>query len=156
MFALFGDITFGVSPHTGPTGQSDRFRNSRARHDVLRGKPVLQDIGQELDERRLEFFFDETFCVPVDEWARLVAAYEAREPQPFITGGTFDGRRYVIEELSRDVLKTTRSGGNVVRLSSSMTLIESPVPDLLSSTLSTIRASAAGIGRAEAKPASRR
>lgn len=155
MFALFGSITLGVSHLTGPTKQGDRYRNAYARHDVIRGKPVLQVIGQELDERTLEFFFDETFCNPVSEWARLEAAFQAREAQPFVASGVADGRRYVVNELSRDVLKTTRAGA-VVRLSSAMTLIESPVADLLASTLSSIRAAAPGIGRPEAKPAARK
>lgn len=155
MFVLFGTITLGVSHLTGPTKQSDRYRNSYARHDVLRGKPVLQDIGQELDERTLEFFFDETFCNPESEWSRLMLAYQTREAAAFVAAGAADGRRYVVADLSRDVLKTTR-GGRVVRLSSAMTLLESPVPDLLASVLSSIRAAAPGIGRPEAKPAARK
>lgn len=151
MYAFFGAITFGVSHLTGPARQTDRRRASRARHDVIRGKPVLQEIGDELDERRLEFFFDEVFCDVGAEWGKLLAAYQAKEAQPFISGASYNGRRYVVDELSDDVQRTTRRG-SVTRISSGLTLIESPTPDLLTQMILGIRAAAPAIGRADAKP----
>ena len=66
LLSYLGDIilgTFGSNDYlTGPTSDKLKHKNTWARHDVIRGKPVLQEIGQELDERTFGFFFDETFC----------------------------------------------------------------------------------------------
>lgn len=156
MFAVFGGITLGLSHLTGPTGQSDKYANSYAKHDVIRGKPVLQEIGQELDIRELNFFFDEVFCDPETEWAKLSGIYQLKQAQPFASGTSFDGRRYVVETLTRDVRKTTRRGGAVVRLEASMTLVESPVPDMLSFALGAARDAASAIGSPSKIPNARK
>lgn len=151
MYAFFGAIMFGISPLTGPNAEGERRRNTLARHDVIRGKPVLQRIGEELDERTLGFFFDETFCNPESEWARLEAAYAVKQAAPLIFGTSYGGRRYVVETLERDIQKVSRSG-RVVRLASTMTLIEAPVTNYLSFALSAAAAIAPALGGSASKP----
>lgn len=151
MYAFLGAIMFGVSPLTGPTAEGLRMRNTYARHDVIRGKPVLQVIGQELDERNISFFFDETFCVPELEWARLVSAYQTRTPAPLVYGASYGGRRFVVETLEQEVQKTSRSG-RIVRLASTMSLIEAPVTNYLSFALSAAAAVAPALGVVSSKP----
>jgi len=127
--AMLGSITLGVFGGrdylTGPKSDRERFRNSWARHDVISGKPVLQEIGRELDERELGFFFDEVFCSPATQWARLWSAYTNKVPMPFIAQTGFAGLRYVVETLEKETQKTTKSGV-VVRIEARMTLIEVP------------------------------
>ncbi|MCJ8142972.1 phage tail protein [Ancylobacter sp. A5.8] len=154
MMLWLGDIALGVGTGngalTGPTALSEEYANSYARHDVLRGKPVLQYIGQELDTREFTFFFDEGFCNPLTQWALLQSAYLARTSLPLIAAGGFDGRHFVVEKLGREVLKTTRAG-RVVRLESTLSLIEAPIPSLLSSALSSAARTASALGTVATK-----
>lgn len=139
ILSWLGSVTLGtfggVDYLTGPTADRERLRNSWARHDVISGKPVLQEIGRELDERALKFFFDEVFCNPVLQWARLRAALKAGTPMPFVTQAGFSGVRYVVESLEKQTQKTTRSG-TVVRIEAAMTLIEAPAVNLPDSLMS--------------------
>lgn len=155
-----GDIEIGVGTGrgalTGPTALTEEYANSYARHDVLRGKPVLQYIGQELDTREFAFFFDEGFCEPETQWALLFAAYDVQTALPLIAGGPFNGRHFVVESLGREILKTTRSGGRVVRLASTMSLLEAPIPDLLSAGLSSAVRTASALGSVASKALARR
>lgn len=160
MRILLGDIVLGVGTGagalTGPTALTEQYANSFARHDVLRGKPVLQFIGQDLDTREFSFFFDEGFCDPEAQWRLLLSAYATRVSLPLIAAGPFDGRHFVVESLDRDILKTTRSGGRVVRLESTLSLLEAPIPDLLSAGLSGAVRTASALGSSATKPGARR
>lgn len=136
--AMLGSITLGtfggLDYLTGPKSDEERFRNTYARHDVISGKPVLQEIGRELDERELSFFFDETFCTPAAQWARLWAAYQAKIPLPFVSQAGFGGLRYVVESLEKETQKTNKSGV-VVRIEAKMTLLEAPRANPLDSLM---------------------
>ncbi|MBI0177585.1 phage tail protein [Bartonella apis] len=148
--------TFAANDYmTGPTADKERFRNTWARHDVIRGKPVLQEIGRELDERTFDFFFDETFCTPTVQWARLWTAFQMKTPMPFLTQTGFAGMRYVVESLDKDNLKTTKRGGTVVRMDCTMTLIEAPIINPLDALIGQIR-SGAGLGGADSKPGAKK
>lgn len=159
LLSYLGDIilgTFGSNDYlTGPTSDKLKHKNTWARHDVIRGKPVLQEIGQELDERTFGFFFDETFCNPTNQWSRLWTAYLAKTPMPFVTQTGFSGVRYVVEGLDKDNLKTTKRGGTVVRMECSMTLIEAPLMNPLDAVINNIR-TGAGFGSVEANPAAKK
>ncbi len=129
-FALLGDIILGeastgvAGSWTGPVAAGNGRKAALAEHKVSRGKPVLQDHGDDLDARTLEFFFDETFCSPAIELAKLDAAYAARRALPYVGGdGAFDGRRWVIESLDTKVLRTT-PGGRIVRMQVSLQMRE--------------------------------
>jgi hypothetical protein len=129
-FAYLGDIilgeaTMGVAASwTGPTALGNARKAALAEHKVSRGKPILQDHGDELDTRSLDFFFDETFCSPAAELAKLDAAYAARQALPYVGGdGAFDGRRWLIEGLDAKVLRTTPDG-RVVRMQVGLSLKE--------------------------------
>lgn len=155
MLLYLGNIALGVGTGsgalTGPKSLSEEYANAYARHDVIRGKPVLQIIGEELDTRAFGFFFDETFCVPETQWSLLLAAYKAKTALPLVVAGMFDGRHFVVDRLSRDVQKTSRSG-RVVRLESTLSLLEAPIPDPLSSALSGAVRNAIGLGSSSTKP----
>lgn len=153
ILSFLGSIVLGTSDYlTGPKSDKERFRNSWAKHDVIRGKPVVQEIGQELIEREFDFFFDETFCDPQAEWDRLYSAFMNKEPMPFISGLGFDGTRYLVESLEKDVQKTTRRGGVPVRIEAHITLIEAPAFNLLNDAMGSARDGAPGLGSAGSKP----
>ncbi|QCI65626.1 phage tail protein [Phreatobacter stygius] len=132
IFALLGDIRIGNAVWTGPTSAKETSKATLPEHKVARGKPVVQDMGDELDTKALEFFFDETFCEPQAELARLEMAFAARMPLPFVGGdGAFDGIRWIIEEMDVQTLKTTPFG-RPVRFRISLKMKEVPMPSLLS------------------------
>ncbi|KQI69381.1 hypothetical protein AN189_02850 [Loktanella sp. 3ANDIMAR09] len=131
MIAVFlGSIPLGITGLSGPVGHSISRKNTFAQYDVSRGKPVLHDIGAELNTENFDFFFAEEFCDPRVELARLEAAFALKTPLPllFTTGG-FRGLRYVVEALQVNVRKTDRAG-RIVRVEASMALLEAPVPNL--------------------------
>lgn len=150
MFMLLGDIELGVDVLTGPTSVHEGEKATFSRISVAEGKPVVQDRGDELDTRKMKFFFDETFCDPETEMARLRAARASRMPMPLVGGdGSYTGARYVVEAIDVEIRKTT-FGGRIVRIEASLTLIEAPVSDLgfLQSVLAIARAPALAINAA--------
>jgi phage protein U len=144
-FALLGNIVIGNGVWTGPNRAQESRKATLVEHKVSRGKPVVQDHGDELDSKVLEFFFDETFCEPLDELSKLEGAFHAREPLAYVGGdGAFAGVRYIIEEFSVDTLKTTPNG-RVVRLKVSAKLKEVPSPSPLDVFTAIAAASATGL-----------
>ena len=130
MFAMLGGIRLGTSAFTGPTAGGEGIKAAFAQHKVAEGKPVPQDMGDDLATKTLDFFFDEGFCDPVAELAKLEAARLSRQPLPYVTGaGQYFGQRFWIESLSMKMKRTTPAG-RLVRLDASLSLIEVPVRDL--------------------------
>lgn len=126
MFALLGKIRIGVSAHTGPTASNEALKNDYAEHAVLEGKPVLQKMGEALDLRNLSFFFDETFCDPGAENAKLMAAHITQSPMPLVIGlSIYQGKSFVVEATTIEHQKTTPSG-IVTRLEGKLKLKEAP------------------------------
>jgi hypothetical protein len=111
IFALLGDIKIGDAVLTGPSGVSETQYATLVEHQVARGKPPIQDMGDELLTKRLEFFFDETFCNPQVELLKLQAAFKTRTALAYVAGnGAFHGVRWIIESLDVTTLKTTPFG----------------------------------------------
>lgn len=127
MIYLFGSIPLGIAPLTGPTVHDIDRMATFAQHDTTRGKPALQEIGEELDTQNFEFFFSEEFCDPAAELAKLEAAFALKSPLPLVRGnGVYTGKRYVVETLSVRIVKTNRAG-QPVRIEASIGLLEDPV-----------------------------
>ncbi|SDQ17283.1 phage tail protein [Pseudovibrio sp. Tun.PSC04-5.I4] len=126
-FASLGSFQLGTtSVMTGPTAADETLANDFHEHKVVRGKPVPQRGGEALDRRSFSFFFDESFCSPEGEYARLVAAKISGAVMPFIPGGGgFFGKHYLIKQLKGTTHKTTE-GGRIVRISVSIELVEVP------------------------------
>ncbi|MFD2677996.1 phage tail protein [Camelimonas lactis] len=142
-FGWLGPVRMGI--FTGPTAAGETAKATLARHNVATGKPVVQDVGDDLDAKKLSFFFDESFCDPVTELGQLQGAMNARQPLPYVSGGgSYTGARYLIESLDIKTLRTTPTG-RVVRLEASLTLLECPVQDLVGLATTIARAAAAGI-----------
>ena len=134
---------------TGPTSDSEDKSARFARHDLVRGAPALQDLGDDAGRKQLSFFFDETFCNPEAELLKINAAFKGRIPVKLffdLTG--FEVGVFVIERLRIKRQKTSPSG-RAVRISVDVDLVES--------TGDTVPLAApAGIGRATINPTLRR
>jgi len=130
MFATLGPFTIGLSPFTGPTKAHETSKATFAKLNVADGKPVLQDKGDELNTKKLSFFFDETFCDPGTELDNLESARAARTPMPYVSGdASYTGAQYLIEGIEVTLKKTTLSGA-ITRVEAELSLIEAPVTDL--------------------------
>nr|WP_321460386.1 phage tail protein [uncultured Cohaesibacter sp.] len=127
VYAYLGDFVLGQdNAMSGPKSDSQKWGNSIHQHKVVRGKPVPQYAGEELDKRTLTFFFDESFCDPQSEYVRLKAARSSGSVMAFTSGyGDYDGTHYQITSVSPTIEKTTK-GGRIVRLSASIELLEVP------------------------------
>lgn len=152
-----GSIPLGSSALTGPVGQSIERQNTFAEYAVTRGKPVLHEIGEELDTQTFDFFFSEEFCDPETEKAKLDAAFAIKTPLPLISAsGIRLRKRYVVDSLSTGVSQTDRSG-RLVRFDATIGLKESPVTSLLGLISSIVRDRAPAIaGRAGTNPTLKR
>lgn len=138
MIYLLGSIPFGIVPLTGPVAHGIERLANFAQHATTRGKPALQEIGEELDTQSFTFFFSEEFCTPATELAKLEAAFALKSPLPLSLGnGGFSGKRYVIDSLSIGIIKTNRTG-SPVRIEASMSLLEDPIAGGLFSLLTSI------------------
>lgn len=138
MIYLLGSIPLGIAPLTGPVGHTFDYANTFAQHQPTRGKPVLQEIGSELDRRTFDFFFSEEFCDPASELAKLEAAFALKTPMPLVLGnGVFNGTRYVIESLSGSITHTD-SSGSPVRVEATIGLLEDPIAGGLFSLITSI------------------
>lgn len=147
-FSLLGNLRIGDATWTGPTVMSDTRKASLPEHEVARGKPVVQDTGDDLDRRSLEFFFDETFCDPASEKAKLEAAFAGRTPLAYVGGdGAFSGVRWLIEEFDCDTLTTT-PGGRAVRIKIKAKMKEAPIPSMLGLLTRIAQSAAAGLAGA--------
>lgn len=157
MLFSFGSIPMGTSHPTGPTGQTVARKNAFAQYGVTRGKPVVHDIGEDLDVQTFDFFFSEEFCDPQAELNRLNLAFSLKTPLPLIgLARTFLGKRYVVEALDVTVTQTNRSG-KVVRVEATITLLEAPTPNLFGLLTSIAKAVAPALtGSAPTNPNVRR
>lgn len=150
MLGLFGDSVIGTDHLTGPTSDTETKSARLARHTPLRGRSVLQDLGNDNGTKRLRFFFDETFCDVQVERAKIEAAFQLRVPMRlFLDLRGFEVGVYIIERLRIRNLKTTPRG-RLVRVEIEVELIESPV------RVGGVLDAAAGAARAALNPALRR
>ncbi|MBK9083229.1 MAG: phage tail protein [Rhizobiales bacterium] len=146
IFALLGDILIGDAVWTGPNAAKESRKATLVEHKVARGKPPVQDMGDELDGKTLEFFFDETFCDPVAELSKLQAAFADRAPLAYVAGdGSFEGVRWMVESLDVETLKSTPLG-RPVRMKVSTRLKETPADSPLTFFAALARAGASALG----------
>lgn len=127
LFAMLGQIRMGYSNAlTGPTAITETRANTIYEHQVLRGKPIPQRAGQELDKKAFSFFFDESFCDPQAEYSKLTAAHASGIALPFIFGnGGYLGKSYMVKTLNCTFQKSS-TGGRVTRLEANIELLEVP------------------------------
>jgi phage protein U len=145
IFALLGDIRIGDAVWTGPDSADEERKAALVEHKVARGKPPVQDMGDDNDTKTLTFFFDETFCEPEAELSLLTTAFEIRQPLAYVGGdGSFRGVRWLVEQLKVKTLKTTLAG-RPVRMKVTLKMLECPAPSPLTFFSQIARAAATGL-----------
>lgn len=150
MLGLFGSSIIGTDHLTGPVADTEVKSARLAQHSLVRGKPALQDLGNDAGTKQLRFFFDETFCDPEAELRKIELAFQGRVPlRLFFDLKGFEIGTYIIERLRIRRQKTTRRG-RLVRVEIEVELIESAVP------LGGLLGAAAGVARAALNPGLRR
>ncbi|QRO34123.1 phage tail protein [Chromobacterium violaceum] len=121
MFALLGDIQFELITYFD--GLEASKATKYARHEVMDDKPVLQRVGEELDELTIELSFHDYYCDPEKELRRLEDARVAGKALPLIWGNGVVAGQFVIEKVRVTQQSATRFG-QVTALSASVNLLE--------------------------------
>lgn len=126
IIALLGDIRIGDGVWTGPTAANETAKATLVEQKVARGKPPIQDMGDENMVKTLAFFFDETFCSPGAELSKLKRAFRARTPLAYVGGdGAYAGIRWLLEAVTVETLRSTPHG-RPTRLKVEVSLRECP------------------------------
>ncbi|QIH08915.1 MULTISPECIES: phage tail protein [unclassified Pseudomonas] len=108
MFAILGDIEFTLAG--GITGMEQRGSADWAEHPRIQGKPLLEWIGEGLDEYSLTIELHSVLGDPEARLRALQAAKKKHEPLAFVMGsGQYLGP-YVIVDLSNAIHRATDNG----------------------------------------------
>lgn len=108
MFALLGDIEFTVAG--GITGMEQRGTADWAEHARIKGKPLLEWIGEGLDEINLSIELHINLGDPEKRWRALREAKSKHEPLALVLGsGDYLGP-HVIADLSLQHRRMTATG----------------------------------------------
>ncbi|QOD81895.1 phage tail protein [Chromobacterium haemolyticum] len=121
MFALLGEIQFELIAYFD--GFEVTKATKYARHEVIDGKPILQRVGEELDEPTIELAFHDYYCDPEKELKRLNEARLAGKAMPLIWGNGVVEGQFVIEKI-RVTQQTANKYGKVMSLSATVSLLE--------------------------------
>lgn len=121
MFAVLGDIEFELLVYWD--GFDVTSGVDYAEHSRIEGKPGLQFIGEKLDELSISLVFNDLYCQPDVELARLQDAMVAHQAMALVFGnGDYRGW-FVITDL-RTTSQQTDGYGNVQALSAEISLRE--------------------------------
>ena len=108
MFAQLGDIEFELITYFSGLNESNTF--NYAQHERINNKPILQYLGQDLQEQNIKLNFHASFCVPEDELKKLKNVAKKGEPLKFIKGnGEYVGV-FVITEIVSATEQTSDEG----------------------------------------------
>lgn len=107
MYAQLGNVQFEVLP---VTSLEEKYSYNYAVHPVIEGKPLLQFIGDNLDECTLGIRLHFSFCDPATAFAALKAEADSHRALPFrFNDGSYLGR-FVVCEISKTLMQTADSG----------------------------------------------
>ena len=108
MFAQLGDIEFELITYFSGLNESNTF--NYAQHERINNKPILQYLGQDLQEQDIKLNFHASFCVPENELKKLKNVAKKGEPLKFIKGnGEYVGV-FVITEIVSATEQTSEEG----------------------------------------------
>lgn len=108
MFAQLGDIQFELITYFN--GIEETVSYNYAEHERINNKPVLQFMGQNLQEQNIKLNFHNSFCVPEDEIKKLKTVANKAEPLKFIKGnGEYVGV-FVVSEIISTTEQTSKEG----------------------------------------------
>lgn len=107
MYCQLGSIIFEPLP---VESLDERYSYAYAEHQVIEGKPLLQFIGDNLDETNLGIRLHFSFCDPGTAFDQLKAAADLHQALPFqLADGSLKGRR-VITEINKTLITTADNG----------------------------------------------
>ncbi|RMT61677.1 hypothetical protein ALP29_00220 [Pseudomonas syringae pv. avii] len=108
MFAILGEIEFTVAG--GITGIEESGTADWAEHPRIQGKPLLEWIGEGLDEFSLTIELHPLLGDPQSRLQALRLAKSQHEPLPFVMGsGQYLGA-YVITDISNSIRRANGEG----------------------------------------------
>ena len=108
MFAQLGNIQFDLITYFD--GLSSTSTYNFAQHERINNKPILQYLGENLEEMNIKLNFHSNFCTPKTEIKKLKEAAKQGKPLRFIKGnGEYIGA-FVIAEISKEIVQTSNEG----------------------------------------------
>lgn len=121
MYAQLGTIVFEALK--GFESLSDKRETQYVEHPLIKGKPLLQKVGESLITISGSISFHVGFCNPEDEYKKLNDARVNGDVLPFIYGNSFIEGDFVITTLERTINQTDKVG-NFVSISCNLELKE--------------------------------
>lgn len=110
MYAQLGTIQFELLPIESI---EEKYSYSFAEHQVIEGKPLLQYVGDNLDETSIGIRLHVSFCKPAKSFKALKDEAGKKQALPyFFADGTVCGLR-VITEISRTFVQTADNGNPI-------------------------------------------
>lgn len=107
MFAQLGNVQFELRPLTE---LEEKFAYHYAEHQVVEGKPLLQFIGDNLDEVSIGIRLHFTFCDPETVFNTLKAEGDRHQALPFFFATGKIVGRYVITGITKTTTITADNG----------------------------------------------
>lgn len=108
MFAQLGDIKFDLITYFNGIEETNSY--NYAEHPRINQKPMLQFLGENLQEQSIKLNFHTNFCTPEDEIKKVKTAAQKGTPLKFIKGnGEYIGV-FVIAEITASTEQTTKEG----------------------------------------------
>ncbi|MCU1718671.1 phage tail protein [Pseudomonas sp. 5P_3.1_Bac2] len=112
IWALLGEIEFELLNH--PSSLAERGTSDYAEHARMQGKPLLQWVGEGLQELSLEIALHAALVNPEAQIANLKKAKSAHQPLPLVLGsGDYRGV-FVLTALDVTTSKTDEAGRLIV------------------------------------------
>lgn len=100
LFGGFGRIKIEMGALNEPTSSSYSEETRLSSLEPVYGKDIDQDRGDRRASRSLSFHFDQAFCDVEGEIAKLQLARRSRSPIRLDYGRSYDGKSYLITNLS--------------------------------------------------------
>jgi phage protein U len=141
MYAQLGNIQFELLPIES---FDERYSYNYAEHQVIEGKPLLQFVGDNLDEANISVRFHFAFCDPEAQFALLKEEADRHEALPFsFTSGKYLGY-YIISEISKTTV-VTADNGYALCIEARLQLKEWSDPDPMASHVAAQKRKALGL-----------
>ena len=115
MFAQLGEIKFDLITYFNGIEETNSY--NYAEHPRINQKPILQFLGENLQEQSIKLNFHTNFCTPEDEIKKLKSVAKKGTPLKFIKGnGEYIGV-FVITDITSSTEQATKEGNiNSVQL----------------------------------------
>lgn len=108
MFAQLGEIKFDLITYFNGIEETNSY--NYAEHPRINQKPILQFLGENLQEQSIKLNFHTNFCTPEDEIKKLKTVAKKGTPLRFIKGnGEYVGV-FVISEISSVTEQASKEG----------------------------------------------